>query len=69
MFYMCVIKGVCESVGLGPHIHMKSWGFVRELTGGVWFVKIGGGTNGKCMVCMRNGVETRFVMARDKTNG
>jgi hypothetical protein len=28
-----------------------------------------GGTSGKCVVCMGDGVETRFVVAHDKTNG
>jgi hypothetical protein len=36
--------------------------------GGVWFAKMGGGTSGRCMVCMGNGVETRSVVAHDKTN-
>jgi hypothetical protein len=37
--------------------------------GGVWFVKMGGGTNGKCVVWMRDGMEIWFVVAHDKTNG
>jgi len=37
--------------------------------GGVWFVKMGGGISGRCMVCMGHGVETRFVVAHDKING
>ncbi len=37
--------------------------------GGVWFVKIRRGINGRCMVCMGDGVETRSVVAHDKTNG
>jgi hypothetical protein len=36
---------------------------------GVWFVKMGRGTSGCCVVCMGDGVETRFVMAHDKANG
>ncbi len=36
---------------------------------GVWFVKMGGGTDGKCMVYIRDGVETRSMVAHDKTNG
>ncbi len=32
--------------------------------GGVWFVKMGGGTSGKCVVCMRNGVETKYVVSK-----
>ncbi len=36
--------------------------------GGVWFVKMGGGTSGRCMVCMGFGVETKFVVAHDKIN-
>jgi hypothetical protein len=36
---------------------------------GVWFVKMGTGTNGKCMVCMGDGVETKSVVAHDKANG
>jgi hypothetical protein len=37
--------------------------------GGVWFVKIGGGISGRCVVCMGDGVETRFVVVHDKANG
>jgi hypothetical protein len=37
--------------------------------GVVWFIKMGEGTSGKCMVCMGDGVETRYVVAHDKTNG
>ncbi len=37
--------------------------------GGVWFVKMGGKTSGKCVICMGDGVETRFVVAHDKING
>jgi hypothetical protein len=37
--------------------------------GGVWFVKMGGGTSGRCVVCMGDGVEIRFMVAHDKTNG
>jgi hypothetical protein len=37
--------------------------------GGVWFVKIGGGTSEKCMVCMGDEVEIRSMVAHDKTNG
>ncbi len=37
--------------------------------GDVWFVKMGGGTNGKCVVCMGDGVEIRSMVAYDKTNG
>jgi hypothetical protein len=36
---------------------------------GVWFDKMGGGTNGRCMICMGDRVETRCVVAHDKTNG
>jgi hypothetical protein len=36
--YMCMIKGVWESVGLGPHIHRK----------GLWPIK---GTSGWYVVC------------------
>jgi len=35
----------------------------------IWFVKMGGGTNGKCMVYMGNEVETRSMVAHDKING
>jgi len=31
--YMCMIKGVWESVGLGPYIHPKGWGLVRKTNG------------------------------------
>jgi hypothetical protein len=37
--------------------------------GGVWFIEMGRGISGRCVVCMRDGVETRFVVAHDKTNG
>ncbi len=37
--------------------------------GGVWFITIGRGTSGRCMVCMGNGMETRSVVAHDKVNG
>jgi len=30
---------------------------------------MGRGTNGKCMVYIRDGVETRSMVAHDKTNG
>ncbi len=36
---------------------------------GVWFVKMGRGINGKCVVCMGDGVETRSMVAHDRTNG
>jgi hypothetical protein len=36
--------------------------------GGVWFIKMGGEINGKCMVCMGDEVETRSVVAHDKSN-
>jgi hypothetical protein len=36
--------------------------------GGVWFVKMGEGTNGRCIVCMGNGVEIKSVVAHDKIN-
>jgi hypothetical protein len=35
----------------------------------IWFVKIGGGTSGKCMVYMGNEVETMSMVAHDKING
>ncbi len=37
----------------------------------MWFVKMGGGINGRCMVCMQDRVEshTRYVMADDRTIG
>ncbi len=34
----------------------------------MWFVKMQEGTNGRCMVCMGDGVKTRFVVAHDKIN-
>ncbi len=37
--------------------------------GDVWFVKMGRGISGRCMVCMGDGVETKFVVAHDKING
>jgi len=37
--------------------------------GGVWFVKMGRGTSGRCMVCMGSEVEIRSMVAHDKTNG
>ncbi len=35
---------------------------------GVWFVKMGGGTSGRCMVCVGDGVETKSMVAHDKIN-
>jgi hypothetical protein len=32
--------------------------------GGVWFIKMGGGTSGKCVVCLGDGVETRSVISK-----
>jgi len=49
--YMCMIKGVWGSVRLGPRIHLKDYGLVRGIMGGVWFVKIEKGTNVRCVVC------------------
>jgi hypothetical protein len=37
--------------------------------GEVLLVKMGGGTSGRCMVCMGDGVETKFVVTHDKING
>jgi hypothetical protein len=37
--------------------------------GGVWFVKMKGGTSGRCVVCMGYAVETRPMVADDKVNG
>ncbi len=37
--------------------------------GGVWFAKMGGGTSGRCMVCMGDGVEIKFMVVDDKANG
>jgi len=64
-----MIKGAWESVGLEPHIHTKGWGLGRRTMGGVWFVKMRGGTSGRCVVCMGDGVEIKFMVAHDKTNG
>jgi len=36
---------------------------------GVWFIKMERGTNGRCVVCMGDEVETRFVVAHDQING
>ncbi len=36
---------------------------------GVWFVKMQGGTNGRCVVCMLDGVETKSMVAHNKANG
>jgi hypothetical protein len=30
---------------------------------------MGGASNGRCMVCVQNGVKIRYVMAHVKTNG
>jgi hypothetical protein len=30
---------------------------------------MGGGTSGRCMVCTGDGVETKSMVAHDKTNG
>ncbi len=32
-------------------------------------VKMGNGTSGRCMVCMGDGVETRYVVVLDQING
>ncbi len=37
--------------------------------GGVWFVKMGRGTSGRCVVCMGNGVKTKSMVAHEKENG
>jgi hypothetical protein len=37
--------------------------------GGVRFLKMGGGTNGRFMVSMGDGMETKFMVTHDKTNG
>jgi hypothetical protein len=42
---------------------------VRGIMGGVWFVKIEKGTNVRCVVCMGDGVETRFVVLMIKQMG
>ncbi len=68
-FYMCMIKGVWKSVGPGPHIHTKGWGLITGTNMCVWFIKIRRGTSGWCMVYMGDQVETRSVVAHDKTNG
>ncbi len=36
---------------------------------GVWFVRVVGGVNGWCVVCVRNGVKNGFVMTNEKANG
>jgi len=64
-----MIKGVWGSVRLGPRIHLKDYGLVRGIMGGVWFVKIEKGTNVRCVVCMGDGVETRFVVLMIKQMG
>ncbi len=35
----------------------------------MWFVKMGGGTNGRFMVCMGDEVEDMFVLAHAKAIG
>jgi hypothetical protein len=37
--------------------------------GGVWFVKMGGGTSGRWMVHTRDRVEIKCMVTHDKTNG
>jgi len=37
--------------------------------GGVWFVKMGRGTSGRCVVCMGDEVEIKFMVVHDKANG
>jgi len=37
--------------------------------GGVWFVKMGGGISGRCVVCMGYVVKTRPMVTHDKVNG
>jgi len=62
-----MIKGVWESVRLGPCIHTKGWGLIRGTN--KWFFKIGKGISGWFTVCMGDGVEDRFMVAHDKANG
>jgi hypothetical protein len=32
MSCLCMIKGVGESVKLGPHVHTKGWGIIRGIS-------------------------------------
>jgi hypothetical protein len=64
-----MIKGVWESVRLGPTITRRVGSWLGELVGGLWFVKIGGGTMRWFVVYTGNGVEDRSMVAHDKENG
>jgi hypothetical protein len=35
----------------------------------MWFIKMGRGTSGRCVICMGDGVETKSMVAHDKANG
>jgi hypothetical protein len=37
--------------------------------GGLWFVKMGRGTSGRCVVYMGDEVEIKSMVVHDKTNG
>jgi hypothetical protein len=37
--------------------------------GGVWFVRVVGGTDGWCMICIGKGVKNGFVVVCERTNG
>ncbi len=40
----------------------------RKLVVDVWFIRMGGGTNRWCMVCMGDEMEIRFAVVSNKTN-
>jgi hypothetical protein len=50
--------------GWGSHTPKGLGDNKRELMGGVWFVKMGGGISGRCVVCMGDGVETKSMVSK-----
>jgi hypothetical protein len=63
-----MIEGVWESLRLRPHIHMKGWGLMKELIGGVWFVKIEKVIIGWLVACMGDEVKDKSMVTHDETN-
>ncbi len=52
-----------------PTFTLNVRGWSGGLVGDMWFVRMGGGTSGWFVVCMGNGVESKSMVAHDKTNG
>ncbi len=70
MSYLCMImKGVWENVRLGPHIDIKGRGLTRGTNRWCAICYNGRENNGWFMVCMGDGVDSRFMVAHDKSNG